>query len=217
MFVKICGITNREDALAAVEAGAAALGFIFVPSSPRHVTPEQIEPWIEDVPAGVMKVGVFADETPEFVEQIASQLGLDVAQLHGCETPDRHPRDMRVWKAFRVKDAQATLPDYPAAEAILIDGQAYDWTRTAHFTRPLILAGGLDEDNVRERIERACGAAPSQSRFSKPTTLPNRDREGAAPKSPGLWAVDVSSGIESSPGRKDHGRMKKFIEAVLRF
>jgi phosphoribosylanthranilate isomerase len=86
-----------------------------------------------------------------------------------------------------VKDAQTTVPDYPAAEAILIDGAAYDWTRTAHFTRPLILAGGLDENNVRDRIERA---------------------------SP--WGVDVASGIESSPGRKDHVRMKKFIQAALR-
>ncbi|HEX4134188.1 MAG TPA: phosphoribosylanthranilate isomerase [Bryobacteraceae bacterium] len=195
MFVKICGITNREDALAAVEAGAGALGFIFVPSSPRHVTPEQVEPWIKEVPAKVMKVGVFADETPEFVERIGSQLGLDVAQLHGCETPDRHPRGMRVWKAFRVKDAQVALadypPDYPAAEAILIDGYDYAWSHTVHFTRPLILAGGLNENNVRDRIEQA-GLTKS------------------------LWAVDVSSGIEASPGRKDHARMKKFIEAALR-
>ena len=192
MFVKICGITNREDALAAVDGGAAALGFIFVASSPRHVTAQQVEPWIRDIPVGVMKVGVFADESPDFVERIASRLGLDVAQLHGGETPDRYPRGVRVWKAFRVKDPHASLPDYPDAEAILIDGQAYDWTRTAHFTRPLILAGGLNETNVRDRVAQA-----------RRTT--------------DLWAVDVSSGIESSPGRKDHARMKKFIEAALRF
>jgi phosphoribosylanthranilate isomerase len=78
------------------------------------------------------------------------------------------------------------VPDYPA-EAILIDGAAYDWSRIAHFTRPLILAGGLDPDNVQERIAQA-----------RP------------------WAVDVASGVESSPGRKDHARMKKFIEAALR-
>jgi phosphoribosylanthranilate isomerase len=194
MFVKICGITNREDGLAAVNAGAGALGFIFVASSPRFVTPEQIEPWIREMPADVMKVGVFADESPELVERIGSRLGLDVAQLHGCETPDRHPRSMRVWKAFRVKGAQASHPDYPpdypAAEAILIDGYDYAWAQTERFTRPLILAGGLNENNVRERIAQA-----------RRTT--------------DLWAVDVSSGIESSPGRKDHGRMKKFIEAAL--
>jgi phosphoribosylanthranilate isomerase len=195
MFVKVCGITNREDALAAVDAGARALGFIFHPASPRHVTAAQIEPWVDELPPEIWKVGVFVDEGQEVIERIGARLHLDVAQLHGCETPDRHPQGIRVWKAFRVKDTEASVPDYPAAEAILIDGQAYDWTRNVHFSRPLILAGGLDENNVRDRIERACRAAT---------------------KLPGLWAVDVASGIESSPGRKDHARMKKFIEAALR-
>jgi phosphoribosylanthranilate isomerase len=188
MFVKICGITNREDALAAVDAGASALGFIFSPGGPRHVTAGQVESWINDIPSEIWKVGVFVDEEPELIERIGAQLRLDVAQLHGSETPGCHPRGIRVWKAFRVK--AEPIPDYPAAEAILIDGLAYDWTRTAHFTRPLILAGGLDENNVRERIERA--------------GLSNQ-----------LWGVDVASGIESSPGRKDHARMKRFIEAAL--
>lgn len=187
MFVKICGITNREDALAAVDAGARALGFIFYPESPRHVTVMQLEPWIGEIPAEIWKVGVFVDEAPDEIERIRERVGLDIAQLHGGETPERHPRGLRVWKAFRIRDGRANVPDYPEAEAILLDGTAYDWTRTAHFTRPLILAGSLDESNVRERIERA-----------RP------------------WAVDVASGVESSPGRKDHGRMKRFIEAALR-
>jgi phosphoribosylanthranilate isomerase len=187
MFVKICGITNREDALAAIDAGAHALGFIFHPPSPRHITAAQLEPWIADLPSDIWKVGVFVDESPDVIESIAAQLRLDVAQLHGAETPGRHPRRIRIWKAFRVHDSAALVPDYPAAEAILIDGAAYDWTRTAHFTRPLILAGGLDPANVRARVKAA-----------KP------------------WAVDVASGVESSPGHKDHGRMKKFIEAALR-
>ena len=161
MFVKICGITNREDALAAVDAGARALGFIFCESSPRHVT----------------------------AEQIAAQLRLDIVQLHGAETPDRHPRGIPVWKAFRVNANQTQIPNYPA-EAILIDGAAYDWSKTAHLTRPLILAGGLQPGNVREAIERT-----------------RRTRE--------IWAVDVASGVEKSPGRKDHARMKQFIEAAL--
>lgn len=188
MFVKICGITNREDALAAVDAGARALGFVFHPASPRRVTAAQLQPWIGEIPAHIWKVGVFVDEAPELIEQIAAQLRLDVAQLHGKETPKLHPRALRVWKAFRVADPQTQVPDYPA-EAILIDGAAYDWSRTAHFTRPLILAGGLNPGNVREAIARVAG---------KP------------------WAVDVASGIESSPGRKDHARMKQFIEAALR-
>jgi phosphoribosylanthranilate isomerase len=186
MMVKICGITNREDALAAVKAGASALGFIFYPASPRHVTPAELEPWVNEIPAGVWKVGVFVDEAPGEIERIGTVVGLDIAQLHGSEAPDQHPLHLRIWKAFRVRDAQTKVPDYPSAEAILIDGREYDWTRTAHFTRPLILAGGLDENNVRERIQRA-----------KP------------------WGVDVASGIESSPGRKDHVRMKRFIEAAL--
>ncbi len=186
MFVKICGITNREDALAAVDAGARALGFIFYPPSPRHVTVAQVEPWIDEIPADVWKVGVFVDADPAEIEQTGARLRLDVAQLHGAETPDRHPRNLRVWKAFRVKEAQTPVPDYPA-EAVLIDGAAYDWSRTAHFTRPLILAGGLGPGNVRERV-RAAGR---------------------------IWAVDVASGVEKSPGRKDHARMKEFIEAAL--
>jgi phosphoribosylanthranilate isomerase len=187
MFVKICGITNREDALAAVAAGARALGFIFYPSSPRQVTAAQLQPWIDEVPPHIWKVGVFVDEAPELIEQIGTQLRLDIAQLHGAETPARHPRAIRIWKAFRVADPQTQVPDYPA-EAILIDGVAYDWSKTAHFTRPLILAGGLHPGNVRAAIARVAG---------KP------------------WAVDVASGVESSPGRKDHARMKQFIEAAL--
>lgn len=191
MFVKICGITNREDAMAAVDAGARALGFIFYAGSPRHTTPDRLEPWIDRLPPEIWKVGVFVDEARDSVERIGTRLGLDIAQLHGSENPEQHPRGMRVWKAFRAGDARVSVRDYPAAEAILIDGAAYDWTRTAHFTRPLILAGGLDPDNVGDRIGQAM-------LWTKP------------------WAVDVASGIESSPGRKDHARMKKFIEAVLR-
>jgi phosphoribosylanthranilate isomerase len=189
MFVKICGITNREDALAAIDAGARALGFIFCSSSPRHVTAAQIEPCAHEIPPHVWKVGVFVNESPELIEQIAAQLRLDVVQLHGAETPDRHPRGTRVWKAFRVSVPQTEIPDYPA-EAILIDGAAYDWSKTAHFTRPLILAGGLQPGNVREAIKR--------------TRLTSE-----------IWAVDVASGVEKSPGRKDHARMKEFIEAAL--
>ena len=188
MFVKICGITNPEDAFAAIDAGARALGFIFYAPSPRHTTAAQLEPWISTIPPHIWKVGVFVDESPDIIEQIAAQLQLDIAQLHGRETPARHPRAIRIWKAFRVKDPQTDVPDYPA-EAILIDGPAYDWSRAAYFSRPLILAGGLTPDNVREAIARVPG---------KP------------------WAVDVASGVEASPGRKDHTRMKQFIQAALR-
>jgi phosphoribosylanthranilate isomerase len=188
MMVKICGITNREDALAAIDFGARAIGFVLYPPSPRATTAAQLAPWINEIPAAIWKVGVFVNESPAEIERLSTLLNLDIAQLHGYETPAQHPRTLRVWKAFRTTDSETPIPDYPEAEAILIDGAAYDWSRTAHFTRPLILAGGLDPDNVRERIEHA--------------------------RNP--WAVDVASGVESSPGRKDHARMKKFIEAALR-
>jgi phosphoribosylanthranilate isomerase len=188
MFVKICGLTNKEDALAAVHAGARAIGFVFAPSA-RRAEPDQIAQWINEIPADIWRVGVFVDEAPARIEQIAGQLGLDIAQLHGNETPDRHPHNIRIWKAFRVKDSQTLVPDYPA-EAIMIDGAPYDWSKTAHFTHPLILAGGLNPDNVAAAVRRA--------------------QLSVQP-----WAVDVASGIEASPGRKDHTRMKQFIEAAL--
>src|SRR6202012_4658753 len=112
MFVKICGITNREDALAAVDAGAHALGFIFCESSPRHVTAEQIAPWAHEIPPHIWKVGVFVAESPERIEQIAARLRLDIVELHGAETPAPHPRGIPVWKAFRVNAKQTQIPDY---------------------------------------------------------------------------------------------------------
>ena len=189
MFVKICGITNREDALAAVDAGARALGFIFYDKSPRAVTAAQIEGFVNEIPRDVWRVGVFVNESPAAIEEIGVRLGLDVAQLHGTETPEQHPRGLRVWKAFRVTGGHTPDNSYPA-EAILLDGPAsgkpFDWSLGAHFPGKLIVAGGLDEKNVRKAVARAHP-----------------------------WGVDVSSGIEAAPGRKDHARMKRFIEAAL--
>lgn len=195
MFVKICGITDRADALAAIDAGARAIGFIFYERSPRHVSPRQLAPWMHEIPADIWKVGVFVDETPEQIEAVSSELGLDIAQLHGDETPNEHPRALRIWKAFRVADDHIPDPHYPA-EAILLDGpgsgRTFNWSLSALvsrplISRPLILAGGLDETNVQEAIAR---------------TQP--------------WGVDACSGIESAPGKKDHARMKRFIHAALR-
>ena len=189
MFVKICGITNREDALAAVDAGTRALGFIFYDKSPRAVTAAQIETFIADIPTDIWRVGVFVNESPAKMEEIGRQVGLDVAQLHGNETPDAHPAGLRVWKAFRVTDNAIPNPTYPA-EAILLDGpstgNSFDWSLTTTVPGNVIIAGGLDENNVRKAIGRAHP-----------------------------WGVDVSSRIEATPGRKDHVRMKKFIEAAL--
>jgi phosphoribosylanthranilate isomerase len=189
MFVKICGITNREDAFAAIEAGASALGFVFHKPSPRCADPAAIAPWISEIPPNVWKIGVFVNEAPETIEQIAANLQLDIAQLHGDETPDCHPRGIRIWKAFRLHNGAVPEHSYPA-EAILLDGpgkgQTFDWRIVRRMPGKVIVAGGLTPDNVRDAIEQ---------------TNP--------------WGVDTASGVETSPGRKDHARMKQFIQAAL--
>jgi phosphoribosylanthranilate isomerase len=152
MMVKICGITNREDALAAVDAGATALGFNFYPLSPRYITPEAAAEIANDLP--VMKVGVFVDNLMPTT--------MDIVQLHGSETPGDIPHGARVWKAFRVTpdwDA-AVMSTYAEVEAFLLDGPApgtgvgFDWRRATGM-RHIILAGGLGPDNVSEAIRQA--------------------------------------------------------------
>lgn len=192
MMVKICGITNREDALAAVEGGAAALGFNFWPRSPRCLTAEQAAGLVASLPAGVLKAGVFVNQ-PEAGE-IARRLGLDVVQLCGEEPPADYPAGLRVWKAVRVGE-NCALPDCPA-EALLLDGPAgalyggggktFDWRVAANAGRRIILAGGLDASNVREAIAAV-----------RP------------------WGVDACSRLESSPGKKDHVKMAAFLKAAL--
>jgi len=188
-MVKICGITNREDAQAAIEGGAAALGFNFCPASPRYLTPSQAAAIIAGLSAAVWKVGVFVDESPENVLRIARQAGLDIAQLHGSESPGDYPQSIRVWKAVRVGPV-FSLPTLLPAEAVLLDGpasgQSFDWARVPHGASRLILAGGLHAGNVREAIERIHP-----------------------------WGVDACSLLESGPGRKDHFKMAEFLKAAL--
>jgi phosphoribosylanthranilate isomerase len=192
MFVKICGITNRDDAFAAVEAGAGALGFVFHKPSPRCADPAAIAPWISEIPANIWKVGVFVNEVPEAIEQIAGELKLDIAQLHGSETPAEYPRKLRIWKAIRLDWVGAFVfpPRSDPREATLLDGPAnglsFPWEIATSFPGKVIVAGGLTPNNVRAAIEQ---------------TNP--------------WGVDTASGVETSPGRKDHARMKQFIQAAL--
>jgi phosphoribosylanthranilate isomerase len=190
MMVKICGITNREDALAAIDGGAAALGFNFYPASPRYIAPDQTAAIAAGLPAGVWKVGVFVDESVDTVLRIAGQVGLDIAQLHGSESPEQYPHGMRVWKAIRVVGQDFSLPIAGSAEAVLVDGpasgQVFDWARVPHGITKLILAGGLDAGNVREAIEQVHP-----------------------------WGVDACSRIESVPGRKDRFKMAAFLKAAL--
>lgn len=190
MMVKICGITTRQDALACVEAGASALGFNFYPGSPRYVTPETAAAIGEGLP--VWKAGVFVNEDPARVEAIADRAGLDIIQLHGEEPPAAFRR--RVWKAFRVTEGwrPEQIEDYGAAEAFLLDGPApgtgvaFDWSRVRGLGARVILAGGLDQDNVARAVE-----------LVRP------------------WGVDACSRLETSPGRKDHEKVRRFIRAAL--
>lgn len=192
MMVKICGITNRDDARAAVESGASALGFNFYPESKRYVTPHLAAELITEVPSGVLKVGVFVNEAPV---ELAERLGLDVLQVHG--TPSIWPRQ-RLWRAlsvtslFRAGDldgveADAYLLDAPAGALYGGTGETFDWNLIRGLPRRIIVAGGLDGDNVARAIAVA-----------QP------------------WGVDACSRIESAPGKKDHQKMAAFITAALR-
>jgi phosphoribosylanthranilate isomerase len=196
MIVKVCGITNREDAMAAIAGGASALGFNFYPRSPRYIDPNRAAEIVAGLPAHIWKAGVFVNELPQRIAEIASQASLDIAQLHGDETESAYPAGIRIWKAARV-EANFRVIDLEVnrAEAILLDaaveqvgtyggtGRTFDWTRAAGSTLRIILAGGLDASNVRQAIAAA-----------------------------NPWGVDVCSRIESEPGRKDHVKMAQFLK-----
>jgi phosphoribosylanthranilate isomerase len=195
--VKICGITSVEDALQAVEAGADALGFVFYGRSPRNIDPLVAASIIAVLPPFVQAVGLFVNADAGFVNETADRCRLDLVQLHGDEAPEYCEKiARRVIKAFRVRDASSLAPvrDYRVA-GILLDayspsapggtGLSFNWELAgiAGEFGPVILAGGLAPDNVREAVDRV---AP--------------------------YAVDVSSGVESSPGRKDPERVREFIK-----
>lgn len=198
VIIKVCGITVLDDALAAVEGGATAIGFNFYPRSKRYIAPELAAPIAAALPAHIVKAGVFVNEPPASIEAIARQTGLDVAQLHGDETPDQFPAHPRVWKAFRVEASfdAAQLDRFPLAEAFLLDGPAgaeyggagipFAWGLAAGATKRILIAGGLDASNVRQAIREAHP-----------------------------WGVDACSRIESSPGRKDRAKMMDFLKAAI--
>ena len=199
MFVKICGITRREDAEAAIEAGADALGFVFWPASARFIDPFSARAIIGALPAFVTSVGVFVNQTPEYITGVASLVRLGAAQLHGDEDPSYAVRLARpIIKAVPVGDTVASgVDDWPAQVTLLLDvhdpllrggtGRRIDWDRAAVIAsrRRTLLAGGLTSDNVADAI--AC---------VRP------------------FGIDVSSGVESRPGIKDHGRIRALFEAV---
>jgi phosphoribosylanthranilate isomerase len=201
--VKICGITNWPDAQRAIEAGCDAIGFNFYPRSPRYVTPRAAAAIRSRLPKEITAVGVFVNESPVAVAELAGAIHLDYAQLHGEERPAAAravARSTPVIKAFRVgpRFHAGRIAGYPAA-AFLLDGasprgrlrggtgQTFDWTlaRPAAQYGPIILAGGLTAANVAQAIRAAHPAA-----------------------------VDVASGVESAPGHKDLRKLRAFLDAV---
>jgi len=194
--VKICGITNLEDALVAVEAGADALGFVFFQASPRHITPELASNIIRRIPPFIQTVGLFVNEALTIVNATADSCGLDIIQLHGEESPDYcNGVTRRVLKALRVRDLTSLEPmaDYRVS-AFLLDawspsawggtGQTFNWDIAASASEQgrIVLAGGLTVENITEAIKQV-----------RP------------------HGVDVSSGVESMPGIKDAKKIKEFI------
>ncbi len=194
--VKICGITNLEDALAAVDYGADALGFVFYKGSPRYISPEAAKDIIRQLPPLITTVGVFVDEPVDHIEDMLKGIPLDIAQLHGHEPPEACILSRRVIKAIRVKElsdleplkryrVSAFLLDTYTPESLGGTGQIFNWdiAVAAKQFGKVILAGGLNPDNIERAI-----------RWVRP------------------YAVDVSSGIEEEKGKKDLKRMRLFIE-----
>jgi phosphoribosylanthranilate isomerase len=200
--VKICGITNWTDARRAVEAGAQFLGFNFYRPSPRYIQPAAARRIIRRLPDGVEAVGVFVNESEGNMLAIARRVGLDYLQLHGDEPPEqvaRLKREIPVIKAVRVRDSfrPKQLDSFRRASAILLDGfdarrhggtgKTFNWNRSpgSNGSRRIFLAGGLTPENVAEAI-----------RVARP------------------YAVDVCSGVEARPGRKDPARIVALMWAV---
>jgi phosphoribosylanthranilate isomerase len=199
LFVKICGITRPQDAELAAGLGASGLGFVFWPDSPRYITPQLAKSIASNVPATVLKVGVFVDQPAEEVAGIMDEVGLDVAQLHGRESPEYcGGLNRKIFKAISVSgNGSLNLADFAPDVVLLVDaddpvrfggtGKTVDWdsAREIAATRPTILAGGLNATNVKLAI-----------RSVRP------------------YGVDVSSGVESAPGVKDPNRLRTFFEAL---
>ncbi len=206
MHIKICGLRTLDEALAAIDAGADYLGFNFYPSSPRYVSPEACAQIVSGLGArldGVKTVGIFVNETPEHIRSVLNACGLDLAQLHGEEPLETFKAlEWRAYKAFRGAAGQAVeayAAAGPGAPAFLVDahapktyggtGQVADWpaVRALGAGYPFFLAGGLTPENVAEAVAQV-----------RP------------------WGVDVASGVESAPGKKDVQKMKDFVAAATR-
>lgn len=198
MQVKICGMTNLEDALCAAQNGAAAVGFIFYPPSPRCIDPQKAREIIDRLPLHLVKVGVFVNEQLETVRQIFERCRLDMLQLHGDESPEycRQFPTRLVIKAMELKtdEALARVHHYDAA-AILVDarhaglyggtGKTANWELARCVSKPLILSGGLNENNVVAALAQVRPAA-----------------------------LDINSGVEVTPGHKDAGKIERIMKLI---
>jgi phosphoribosylanthranilate isomerase len=196
--IKICGITNEEDAQLAVEAGANALGFNFYQGSPRYVTPARAREIIQAVETPFLKVGVFVNPTEAQLANAAAQVPLDVIQLHGENCPAQLSGSYRIWRSIiadGTTDWGSACAEAKSAEAYVFDtpspqfggsGNCFDWSLAAPFAYRKIIAGGLDATNVADAIRRA-----------QP------------------WGVDACSRLEARPGKKNGQRVRDFIKAAL--
>jgi len=194
--VKICGITNYDDAIAAMDMGADLLGFNFYPDSPRYVTPQQATDIINKLPGFIDTAGVFVNASIERIHDTNVVCQLDWVQLHGDEDADfcrsLLSYNVKTMKAIRVKDqADIERADSFFTDAVLLDafdpdkyggtGLTFDWNVIGHIGKRVFLAGGINPDNAAEAVKL------------------------------GVYGIDVCSGIESEPGKKDHGKMKKLF------
>lgn len=208
LFTKICGLTDEIAVQTAVEHEADMIGFVFYPKSPRNVSAEQAENLLRDVPSGIDRVGLFVDPETDFLDTILAKARLDLLQLHGDETPERC-RAISVYfglpiiKAIKVSskaDIKAAKDYEDAVDWLMFDarppqdgalpggnGVAFDWTllKGVEFKRPWLLAGGLTPDNLAQAVKQS-----------------------------GARAVDVSSGVESAPGKKDPKKIAAFLAAA---
>lgn len=200
VVVKVCGITNLQDALVALEAGADALGFVFWDKSPRAITPEEAALIVNRLPGMAIKVGVFVDPDEQLVMRAITKAGVNILQFHGSEPPGFCSQfGLMAMKAVRVRDEESLRGLYSyETQAFLLDsysaaapggtGERFNWDLAAkakELGRPIFLAGGLTPENVAEAI-----------RAVQP------------------YGVDVSSGVEASPGKKDHDKLRRFVAAA---
>jgi phosphoribosylanthranilate isomerase len=197
--VKICGITNYDDAVAAMDMGADLLGFNFYPGSPRYIMPEQATDIINKLPAFMDTAGVFVNASIEQIRETTGLCHLDWVQLHGDEDPEfcrlLLSHSVKTMKAIRVKDqTDIESADDFFTDAVLLDafdpdkyggtGLTFDWNVIGHISKRVFLAGGINPDNAAAAVKL------------------------------GVYGIDVCSGVEAEPGKKDHNKMKKLFENI---